>query len=250
MDHVQEVAAATERRLRVDLAAAFRLAARFGWHEAVANHFSVAVPGDGRRFLMNPRWRHFSRICASDLLLLEAGDEEAMRGPDAPDPTAWAIHAQMHASLPQARCVLHVHSPYATALAALQDPDLRPIDQNTARFFRRLAFDLDYAGFADTEAEGRRLAACLGDRRALVMANHGVLVVGDSVAEAFDSLYYLERACQTMMLAYASGQPLRILPDAIAERTARGWEEYGGWAQAHFEELKRLLDADDPGYVQ
>ncbi len=250
MDHAREPAASTERQLRVDLAAAFRLAARFGWHEAIANHFSVAVSTDGRRFLMNPRWKHFSRICASDLLVLDAGDADAMTRPDAPDPTAWAIHAQMHAALPQARCVLHVHSPYATALATLQDPDLKPIDQNTARFFRRLAFDLDYSGFADNEAEGRRLAACLGDRKALMMANHGVLVVGDSIAEAFDILYYLERACQTMMLAYASGQTLRVLPDDIAEKTARGWEEYPGWAEAHFSELKRLLDADDPGYVQ
>lgn len=239
-----------ERRLRVDLAAAFRLAARFGWHEAVANHFSVAASADGGAFLMNPRWRHFSRIRASDLLLLRAGDPDAMRRPDAPDPTAWAIHGQLHALVPHARCVLHVHSPYATALAALEDPSMPPIDQNTARFFNRIAVDHDYAGFADNDEEGRRLAACLGGRQVLLMANHGVLVTGSSVAEAFDTLYYLERACQTLMLALASGRPLRVLPDVVAEKTAQGWEGYEGWADAHLAELKQVLDASEPDYRQ
>ena len=239
-----------ERRLRVDLAAAFRLAARFGWHEAVANHFSVAASADGGTFLMNPRWRHFSRIRASELLLLRAGDPEAMRRPDAPDPTAWAIHGQLHATVPSARCVLHVHPAHATALAALEDLSMPPIDQNTARFFDRVAVDRDYGGFADNEEEGRRIAACLGDRKVLLMANHGVLVVGTSVAEAFDTLYYFERACQTLMIALASGRALRVLPDDIAEKTARGWEDYPGWAEAHLGELKQVLDATEPDYRQ
>lgn len=240
---------ASEQGLRADLAAVFRLAVRFGWHEAVANHFSVALSSDGQTFLMNPRWMHFSRIRASDLLLLDARDPSVMARPDAPDPTAWAIHGQLHRVVPQARCVLHVHSPYATALAGLADPTLKPIDQNTARFFNRMAVDAEYGGFADTEAEGRRLAGCLGNHRVLMMANHGVLVTGASIAEAFDTLYYLERACQTMMLAYASGQPLRVLPDAIAEATARGWEDYAGWPDAHFAEMKRILDREEPDYA-
>lgn len=245
----QRMEGPSEDVLRTDLAAVFRLAVRFGWHEAVANHFSVAVSGDGQRFLMNPKWVHFSRIRARDLLLLDARDTAVMARPDAPDPTAWAIHGQIHALVPHARCVLHVHSPYATALAGLADPTLKPIDQNTARFFDRVALDTDYAGFADSEAEGQRLAACLGNRRVLMMANHGVLVTGETIAEAFDTLYYLERACQTMMLAFASGQPLAILPDAVAEKTAQGWEGYEGWAEAHFGEMKRLLDRDEPDYA-
>ncbi len=129
-------------QLRVDLAAAFRLAAEMNWHESVGNHFSLAVSSDGTKFLMNPRWKHFSLIKASDLLFLDSQDPDTMKRPDAPDPSAWCIHGRIHANLPQLRCMLHLHPPHATALAALADPELKPIDQNTARFFNRMAIDL------------------------------------------------------------------------------------------------------------
>ncbi len=242
-------AATTERELRVDLAAAFRLAAEFGWHEAVANHFSVAVSADGKQFLMNPRWRHFARIRASELLLLDADDPETMSRPDAPDPTAWCIHGHLHAALPHARCVLHLHPPYATALAALADPEIKPIEQNTARYYRRIALDLAYGGIADTDAEGERLVRMLGDHRRAILGNHGVLVLADTVAEAFDDLFYLERACQTLVLAYSTGQRLNVMSPEVAERTARGWDDYKDAAFSHFAELKALLDARDPSYA-
>lgn len=108
----------TEWQLRVDLAAAFRLAARNDWHEAVANHFSLATSPDGRQFLMNPRWMHFARIRAKDLLHLDSTDKSTMDRPDAPDLTAWSIHGRLHALLPQARCIIHLHPPYATAVAS------------------------------------------------------------------------------------------------------------------------------------
>lgn len=238
-----------ERQLRVDLAAAFRLAAELGWHEAVANHFSLAVSADGKRFLMNPRWRHFARVKASELLLLDADDTETMSRPDAPDRSAWCIHGHIHGALPHARCILHVHPPYATAIAALADPALRPIEQNTARYFRRIAIDLGYGGIADNAEEGRRLVRVLGNMKRAMLGNHGVLVVGATVAEAFDDLYYLERACQTLALAYATGQPLNVMSDEVAERTARGWEDYKDAAFSHFEEMKRILDAKDPSYA-
>lgn len=245
-----EAAATDEWRLRVDLAAAFCLAADMGWHEAIANHFSLAVSPDGRAFLMNPKWRHFSRIRASDLLLLDATDETILRRPDAPDPSAWCIHGRLHATLPQARCVLHLHPPYATALAALADPEIKPVDQNTARFYNRVAIDLGFSGIADDPAEGDRLASRLGNRRRMLMGNHGVLVAADTVAEAFDDLYYLERACQTLVLAYSTGQKLNIMPPELAERTARDWEDYKDAPFAHFAELKHLLDAKDPSYAR
>ena len=233
---------------RVDLAAAFRLAARMGWHEAVANHFSLAVSPDGKRFLMNPRWRHFSRLKASDLLELDADDRSVMQRPDAPDPSAWAIHGRLHAEVPQARCVLHVHPPYGTAVAALADPRILPIDQNTARYFNRVAIDLAYGGIADSDEEGQRIARCLGTMSRMMMGNHGVLVVAPSVAEAFDDLYYLERACQTLVLAYSTGRPLNVMADDLAERTARDWEDYQGASFAHFAEMKAILDEADPDY--
>jgi ribulose-5-phosphate 4-epimerase/fuculose-1-phosphate aldolase len=237
-----------EWQLRVDLAAAFRLAAEFGWHEAVANHFSLAVSADGKKFLMNPRWRHFARVKASELLLLDADDGETMSRPDAPDPSAWCIHGHIHGALPHARCILHVHPPYATAIASLADPGIKPIEQNTARYYKRIAVDLGYGGIADNEEEGHRLVQVLGGMKRAMLGNHGVLVVGDTVARAFDDLFYLERACQTLVLAYSTGQRLNVMSDEVAERTARGWEGYKDAAFSHFEELKRILDAKDASY--
>jgi ribulose-5-phosphate 4-epimerase/fuculose-1-phosphate aldolase len=239
---------ANEWQLRVDLAAAFRLAVEFGWHEAVANHFSLAVSADGKKFLMNPKWRHFSRIKASELQLLDADDKETMSRPDAPDPSAWCIHGHLHAGLPQARCILHVHAPYATAIAALADPEIKPIEQNTARYYNRLAIDLNYGGIADNDAEGERLVGVFGNKRRAILGNHGVIVIADTVAEAFDDLYYLERACQTLVLAYSTGQKLNIMAPELAERTARGWDDYKDSAFVHFEEMKKILDAKDPSY--
>jgi ribulose-5-phosphate 4-epimerase/fuculose-1-phosphate aldolase len=239
-----------EWHLRVDLAAAFRLAARMNWHEAVANHFSAALSADGRQFLMNPRWKHFSCIKASELLLLDSDDAETMSRPNAPDPSAWCIHANLHAKLPQARCVLHLHPPYATVLASLADPEIKPIDQNTARFFNRVMIDKAYGGIAHVQEEGERIASALGNQRRMIMGNHGVLVAADSVAAAFDDMFYLERACQTLVLAYSTGRPLNFMSSELAERTALDWQEYSESAVAHFAEMKKILDETEPSYAQ
>ncbi len=241
--------AQAEWTLRIDLAAAFRLAVAFDWHEAVANHFSLAVSSDGRKFLMNPRWRHFSRLRASDLLLLDADDDAIMQTEDAPDTTAWCIHGRIHRALPRARCILHLHTPYATAVSTLADPEIKPIDQTTARYFNRVAYDMHYGGIADSTAEGDRLAAALGDQSTMMMGQHGVLVVGETVADAFDRLYYLERACRTLVLAYSTGQPLNVMANDLAEATARAWDSDTAQPLAHFDELKRGLDASDPSYA-
>lgn len=233
---------------RANLAAAFRSTARLDMHEGVANHFSLAVSDDGKRFLMNPDARHFSRIKASELLLLDANDPETMNRPDAPDPTAWCIHGRIHAMLPHARCVLHVHPKHATVLTSLKDSRIHPIDQTTARFFERLAVDDDFTGMALANDEGDRLAACLGDKSVMMMGNHGVMVVGESVGQAFDTLFYLERAAQTMVMAYMTGQPLRVLDDDVARRTADQWDNYPEIGDKHFSELKRILDEDESDY--
>ena len=234
--------------LRVDLAAAFRLAVEFNWHESVGNHFSAAVFADGKRFLMNPRWQHFAAIRASDLLLLDADDPDTMRGANAPDASAWGLHGTVHRRIPAARVLLHCHPPYTTALASLADPTLKPIDQNTARFFGAVGVDLGFGGLADDAAEAERLASALGDRPILLMGNHGVAVSAATVAEAFEHLYFFERASQTLMLAYASGQPLNVMSDEVAARTASGWKAYEGMAFAHFAHLKATLDSKDPSY--
>ena len=227
--------------LRQDLAAAFRLCHRFGWSESVGNHFSAAVSADGRRFLLNPRWRHFDTIGPGDLLLLDADDASVLDGPDAPDLSAWTVHGSLHRAAPHARVILHCHPPYATALACLADPTMPPLDNNTARFFERVAYDLEFGGISDTEDEGTRLAERLGDKPVLMMGNHGVTVTGPTVAAAFEDLYFFEKAARTVMTAYATGRPLAVLSDEVARKTAQGWGPYAGMADAHFAYLKSTL---------
>ena len=141
-----------EEQTRIDLAATFRIIAHLGMHEAVANHFSAAVSADGKQFLLNPKWKHFSRIRASDLLLLNADDTSCADHPNV-DATAWSIHGQIHRLLPHTRAVLHLHPVYTTAVACLATPHIPPIDQNTARYFNRVAVDELYGGMADTEPQ-------------------------------------------------------------------------------------------------
>lgn len=239
--------AMTETQLRIDLAAAFRCFARLDMHEAVANHFSVAVSDDGRRFLMNRKWQHFSRIRASDLVLLDADDPSCVADGSV-DPTAWAIHGQLHRRLPQVRVAMHLHPIHATTIAALADPTILPIEQNTARYFRRVALDTSFSGMADSDDEGARLVALLDGKSRLMMGNHGVLVTAETIGEAFDDMYTLERACQILVNAYATGKPINVLSDQVAERTARDWEGIRDFSIAHFEEMKRVLDEASPSY--
>ena len=237
------------RQQRLDLAAAFRLAARFNYHEAVANHFSLAVSDDGSQFLINPNQRHFSLIKASDLLLIDANDPNTMQQANAPDPTAWGLHGAVHRHCPHARCVLHTHPIYSTVLACLEDASLPPIDQNCAQFYQRTVIDRDYDGMA-FENEGERCAAMLGDpnKRVMIMGNHGVLVLGDSVADAFNRLYHFERSAETYIKALQTGRPLKVLSAEVAEKTALQWEHYDASAERHFSDLKVILDRDEPEY--
>jgi ribulose-5-phosphate 4-epimerase/fuculose-1-phosphate aldolase len=245
----QASSVADHRTARVDLAAAFRWFARLNMHESVANHLSVAVSTDGSQFLINPRGRHFSRIAASDLLLLDANDSNTLSREDAPDPTAWHLHGRLHARLPEARCVMHLHSKYATALACLADPRMYPIDMNTMRFFGRVALDSGFSGMALSDSEGDRVADLMGrDKSVLLLANHGVLVIGASVAAAFDELYYFERAAETLLTCYATGKPLRIVSDDIAALTERQWRDYGQFAIDHLDNLTAILDLEEPSY--
>ncbi len=235
---------------RADLAAAFRWTARLGMHEAVANHFSLAVSPDGKQFLINPNQRHFARIKASDLLLLDVDDAQVLNRPDAPDPTAWGLHGAIHRQVPHARCVMHVHSIFATVLASLADSSLPPIDQNTATFYGRTVIDDSYGGLA-FEAEGMRCAAMLGDpkRNVMIMGNHGVLVLGTSVAEAFNRLYYFERSAETYIRALQTGQKLRLLSHEVASRVAAEMDDYPGQAERHLSELKAILDSEGSDYA-
>ncbi|NRB01711.1 MAG: class II aldolase/adducin family protein [Rhodobacteraceae bacterium] len=236
---------------RVDLAAAFRWTVRLNMHEAVANHFSLAINDDGTKFLMNPNQMHFSRIKASDLLVIDANDPSCMEGPDAPDPTAWGLHGGLHRHCPHARCAMHVHSPYATALASLADSNLLPVDQNTAIFYNRYVIDENYGGLA-FEDEGERCAQLFDDpkKKVMIMGNHGIMIIGDTVAETFNRMFYFERACQTYIMALQTGKELRVIPDDIAEKTAQEIEDYPEQDERHLAELKAILDEEGSTYAQ
>ena len=239
---------ATVRQIRVDLAATFRWFARINMHEGVGNHFSAAVSPDGSKFLMNPRCIHFSRVTASNLQLLDAHDKSILETAESPDQTAWFIHGRLHARLPHARCIMHLHPKYATALSALADSRILPIDQTTMRYYDRVAQDEAFGGMALSDEEGDRLAGLIGSKSVMMMGNHGVLVAASSVALAFDLMYYLERACETQMLAMATGQKLRLASDNVAKVTAQQWEEYPGLAEDHLREVKAILDKEAPDY--
>lgn len=241
-----------ERQARIDLAAAFRWTARLGMHEAIANHFTVAVTPDGNEFLINPWGRHFAEMRASDLLRVNI-EGTVLSGDGIVELSAICIHGAIHARLPSARCVLHVHSPFASALAAIENGRLQPVHQNSARFYNQIAYDDDFNGLAFDNDEGNRICGALGNKQVLFMANHGVTVVGATVAEAFDRLYYLEQACAVQVRAMATGQPLKIMPPDMAEKTYRGWAvdtpPETRMEVHHFLALKRILDNQEPDYT-
>ncbi len=170
----------------------------------------------------------------------DADDERCAARPDV-DATAWAIHGQIHQRLRRAGGAASApgvhHQPRLSGA-----PQILPIDQNTARYFNRVAVDTLYGGMADTAAEGARLAGLLADKRRLLMGNHGVLVTAPTIGEAFDDIWTLERACQILITAWSTGQPLKVLSDAVAEKTAQDWEKIADFSRQHFAEMKQFDD--------
>ena len=232
-----------------DLAAAFRWTAKLNMHEAIANHFSVCAPNSNEDFYVNGTGMHFSSIKASDLFLVEQSKINELKDrPELVDPTALHIHGSIHKKVPHAKCILHVHSKYATALAALEDPTLPPIDQNTMRFFNRVGVYRDFGGMG-FEEESEKMASKIGNKKVLLMANHGVLTTGQTVAEAFDELYYFERACETYITALSTQKKLKIVSDEVAEKTAQEWENFSTDAKdLHLKAIRSILDKEDPSY--
>jgi len=241
-----------ERRARIDLAAAHRLAVMHGLNEGIFNHLTLAVPGKSDRFLLNPFGLHWSEVTAS--CFMEVGyDGRVLNGEGDVELSALCIHGPIHRLNRKAACVLHTHMPYASALARLEDPRIKAIGQTEIGFLDIVAYDELYTGLAYHTGEGERLAAVLGDKKVLFMANHGVLAVGESVAEAYNLLYYLERACQVQLHAMWTGQKLKYVPDAVVKRTQEQYADsptYGNKrsCEHHFDALKRILDRREPDY--
>ena len=236
-----------EQDARTDLAAAFRWAVRNNLHEGICNHFSLLLSGEQDRFLINAQGLHWREVTASNLAVVN-GATGAVEGDAVVEPTALTIHWRVHRAAPAARCVMHTHMPYATVLASLKDKRLKVINQNAIRYWGRIAFDDDYNGVVLDAAEGDRIAATLDGKPILMMGNHGVLVSGTDVAHAWDDLYYLERACQTLVLAMQTQRDLDEIPTQLVIGAARAIAEAQDFAAEHFAALRRILDRDEPDY--
>jgi len=243
---------------RIDLAAAHRLAV---WHdltEGIYNHLTVAVPGAGdSRFFVPPFGLHWSEVRASDLLTVDF-DGSIVAGQGILQRSAYCIHAPIHAAHAKHAAVLHTHMPYASALTRLDDQTLLPLGQTEALVLDQIAYDPDYDGLARDRSEGERLAGVLGEKTILFMGNHGVLVTGRTVAEAYDRLYSLERSARVQLFALWTGRPLKSLSTAQVEKAQRQFHHtplhdasrstYKPGYQLHFEALRRLLDRREPDY--
>ena len=234
--------------LKRDLAAVFRWTAKLNMNEGIANHFSVCLP-NSNDFYVNGSGLHFSSIKASDMVLVEQNKiEEIKKKPELVDPTALNIHGTIHKKVSHARCILHVHSKYATVLSTLKNPKLEPIDQNTMRFYNRVAIHNDFGGLG-FEEESNKMARAIGNNRLMLLANHGILTVGQTVAEAFDELYYFEKACETYITALSTNKELKIASSDVAEKTAQEWENYPvNMGEQHLKEIRKILDKEDPSY--
>jgi ribulose-5-phosphate 4-epimerase/fuculose-1-phosphate aldolase len=233
---------------RIDLAAALRAAAWLGLNEGVDNHFTARVPGTTDRFLINPKL-HWSQIVASDVLIVDQSGR-VVEGSNRPPMTGPNIHIPVHEAHPHGGCVFHVHAPWMTALTAIHGGRLEMCHQNALRFFDDVAYDDHFNGFATAQEEGRRMAAAIGDKTILFLANHGVICVTETIAEAIDNLYFLERSCQIQVLAASSGKPLRLIGDDLARdahQVLRGLMR--GNAIAHFEQLKAILARQEPHFA-
>jgi ribulose-5-phosphate 4-epimerase/fuculose-1-phosphate aldolase len=236
---------------KVHLAAALRLAVFHDLEEGIDNHFTVTVPGREGQYLILPFGLHWSEARASDLMVFdEAG--RTLEGKGVVELSARCIHAPIH-RITGARVVLHTHQTWAVALNMLEDNRLLPATQTAAFYMGLVAYDDDYNGTADTLEEGERLAELLGgDKAVIFMKNHGILVTGSTVAQAYRRLYKLERICRTQVLALGTGKPLNILSDAIVAKVITPAEEETHSPEErdrlYFEAMMRVLDRVNPGY--
>lgn len=236
-----------QTQAKIDLSAALRSASRMGLGEGVCNHFSLAVPGTDDRFYINPHGFHWSEVTPDDIVTVDIAGK-VVAGRHTVEPTAFFIHSRIHRGNAKARCVLHTHMPFATALTLLEMGRLEPVSQTAMKFYGKVAYDDQYNGLALDDTEGDRMMKCLGDASVLFLANHGVIVTGESVAYAFDDLYYLERACMAQVLAESTGKRLRPIEPSVAAATVQQMDADRTQSTLHFESLKRLLDRDDTGW--
>jgi ribulose-5-phosphate 4-epimerase/fuculose-1-phosphate aldolase len=240
-------------RARVDLAAAHRLAVMHGLNEGIFNHFTLRVPGTNDRYYQIPFGLHWSEVTAS--CFMEIGyDGTQLSGEGEVERSAYCIHAPIHRLNEKAAAVFHTHMPFASALSRLEDQHILAIGQTELGTLVHTAYDEIYTGPAFDPAEGERLAEAIGDKTVLMMANHGVATIGESVSQAYDLLYYVERVAQVQLYAMWTNRPLKHVPQQVIDKSYASFKQeapnYGNKSPAewHFAALKRMLDRKEPDY--
>lgn len=237
-----------EWALRVDLAACYRLFAHFRMTDHIYNHISARVPGRHDAFLINAYGLRYDEMTASSLVKVDC-DGNVLHDSTGLgiNPGGFTIHSAVHIARPDVVCVMHTHSIDGIAVAC-QEEGLLPLTQHAMRFYQRLATH-DYQGVHFTDAERRALQQSLGDRKAMLLRNHGLLVAAASIPEAFDIMYYLERACQIQTRMQSCGAKLVRPSHEVAEQVARSFERpsrksvHKGW-----DALLRMLDQQDTSF--
>lgn len=232
-----------EWSMRVDLAACYRLADRFGFSDIIWTHYTARVPGAADHFLINPFGWRFDEITASSLVKVDAAGN--VIGGGATNYTGFVIHSAIHMARPDVACVMHSHSRGGLGVGCLEE-GLLPLIQDGLSFHGKVAYH-DYEGLGVDLGERERLAASLGDASCLIMRNHGLMTVGRSIGEAFMLMHYLERACRVQMDVLATGRKFRVVPPAIAAKAAAQYADFPPGTH-EWPALIRLLDQKDPSY--
>lgn len=245
---VRDSVSDAEWRQRIDLAACYRLVALFGWDDLIFTHISARVPGPEHHFLINPYGMLFDEITASSLVKIDLDGKKVMDSPYEINPAGFIIHSAVHAARRDAQCVLHVHSINGVAVSA-QEEGLLPLSQHSIFVLASLAYH-DYEGVALNDNEKPRLVSDLGDKRFLMLRNHGLLTVGASVAEAFVAMYFFEASCMIQVRAQAGGGTLCKISDDIVAGAEQWWQEvtHGEGGGLAWPALLRKLDRIDPEY--
>jgi ribulose-5-phosphate 4-epimerase/fuculose-1-phosphate aldolase len=243
-EHVTEA----EWQARVDLAAAYRLVAVYGWDDLIFTHISARVPGGDHHFLLNPYGMMFDEVNASSLVKIDLHGNKVMESPYFINPAGFTIHSAVHEAREDALCVMHLHTRNGIAVSAQKD-GLLPLSQQAMFALASLAYH-DYEGLALDAEEKPRLVADFGNRKFLILRNHGLLTVGRTVAEAFLGMFLLERACEIQLLAQSGGHELSPIPEEIVGRVASQMDAVmiGMGAALTWPGLLRKLDRIDSSY--
>lgn len=236
-----------ETEARKDVAAAHRLAVFHGLNEGVWNHISMASPDNPDHMLITPGHTHWSQVTASNLALMD-GEGNLLEGERPAIRAGWIIHRPVHRALPHATCVIHVHSPYITAMSIRNDVRLETrSSQQAAQFHNDVAYFETYDGVLEAEEEGERMVEAMGDNRVLMLRNHGAMVAGGSVGRAYLDVYQLERACMYQLLAMAGGGEMQLIPEDVAEESSRRARE--SLDHDHWGGFKRWVEEKEPDFA-